>query len=327
MNRLKFLGEEDFLPEMKTTVKEFREGNIRQDSYISFDGTRLNYYHAIPENPKGIIVMVHGMCEFFGKYHEYTWYLYRSGFGFYFMEQRGHGYSEGKQIGPNYDILTIDSYDTYVEDLHGFIKDVVLEDEAGHDLPLLLFAHSMGGAVAALFLEKYPGIFKAAVLSCPMFRLKGRTPSVISLIALKEYATLTHKMDDPAPGQKHFEKNATICGGCEQSVARFEYVHWQRIEDEHYQTSGGSFSFGIASMIATKNLIKDAEKIDIPVTVMTAGDDHLINPKGYSLFSKKVPWAVFHEYPESRHEIFNADDRSRRKYFNEVIYTFNTYCR
>ena len=39
------------------------------------------------------------------------------------------------------------------------------------DAPLFLFGHSMGGCVSALFLEKYPDTFKAAVLTSPMLKM------------------------------------------------------------------------------------------------------------------------------------------------------------
>ena len=323
---MKFLGEEDYLTAMNTTVKDFREQNVTRGTYRAPDGTELNYYYAIPEDAEGIVVMVHGMCEFYGKYHEYSYYLYEAGFGFFFMEQRSHGYSGGKLTGKNYDIIDIDDFDTYVEDLHGFIDNVVIKADFDKNLPLLLLAHSMGGAVGALFLEKYPGYFKGAVFSSPMFRIKGLNMSTAAVYALKAYATATHQMQSPGPGQQHFIKNPDISTGSEQSVVRSEYIQWQRLADEHYQTGGGSYSFGIASILATKKLIAGADKIKIPVTVLTAGDDHLINPEGYYKFSKKVPQAVFHEYIDSRHEIFNSDDRSRRLYFRKVLMVLDNYC-
>ena len=36
---------------------------------------------------------------------------------------------------------------------------------------LFLFAHSMGGAIGADFLEEYPEYFNSAILSAPMFQV------------------------------------------------------------------------------------------------------------------------------------------------------------
>src|SRR3712207_9180503 len=51
------------------------------------------------------------------------------------------------------------------EDLGRFMDRVVLPDRIG---PLMLFAHSMGGHIAARYLEHRAGLFAAAILSAPM---------------------------------------------------------------------------------------------------------------------------------------------------------------
>jgi len=38
--------------------------------------------------------MVHGFCEFFGKFHETAYTFYEQGYSVFFVELRGHGYSE-----------------------------------------------------------------------------------------------------------------------------------------------------------------------------------------------------------------------------------------
>ena len=72
-------------------------------------------------------------------------------------------------------------------------------------------------------------------------------------------------------------------------------------------------------------MVKNAGKISIPVTVMTAGQDHLIDPAGYEAFKKVRPDAVFHHYENARHEIFNADETTRKQYFTDVLATLDSY--
>ena len=78
-NTIKFLGEDDFLSAMENEIKKWRKENVTRGTLTSFDGTRLNYYIASPQNPKASITIVHGLGEFWGKYHEYAWYLYQAG--------------------------------------------------------------------------------------------------------------------------------------------------------------------------------------------------------------------------------------------------------
>ena len=321
MSNINFLGEGGFYETMSTENESWYRDNVKQGTLESFDGTRLRYYYACPENPKGCVTIVHGMAEFFGKYREYTWYLYQTGYMFYFMEQRGHGYSEGKV--EEHDIIYIDSYDTYVEDLHCFTENVV--SKAAGELPMLLIAHSMGGCIGTLFLEKYPDVFKAAILSSPMLKMKGANYPPIVQALLSAYVAVTGKQKTLAPNQKHFDPYTKLEVSSAVSAPRFEYQLQQRRNNENYQTTGATFGWALASLKATGKVVKNAGKISIPVTVMTAGQDHLIDPAGYEAFKKVRPDAVFHHYENARHEIFNADETTRKQYFTDVLATLDSY--
>lgn len=308
------LGEEDFLPAMQGENRTWREQHVTQGDFKSFDGTGLRYYIAKREDAEADIVIVHGFCEFFGKYHEMAWYFWQAGYSVYFLEQRGHGYSEGKLIEP--DIVHIDDYRTYVEDLHSFLEQIV--GTAG-DRKRILFAHSMGGAVAALFLESYPDYFRRAVLSSPMLRMRAGSypPPVVGLIAL--YARLSGKTKALAPGQSRFDPTPIFETSSTLSKPRYDYLFGQRLMDVHYQTYGASFGWAIASMRGTRALIRRADRIRIPLALMTAGNDHLVDPAGYRDFVAKVPQTEVFAYEDSRHEIFNALEETRKRYFTDVL--------
>ena len=318
MNKIDFLGEDDFLECMNGSNLEWQKNCTRQGNFKSFDGTTINYYCAIPENPKAVVTIVHGFCEFWAKYHEYAWYLYQAGFAVFLHEQRGHGYSEGKTSEP--DVVYIDDYDTYVEDFRCFLDKVVIP-EAG-DMKKILLAHSMGGAVASLFLEKYQDYFDAAILSSPMLKMKASVSPVVRM-ALSIYSFVFNKRKKIAPGQRRFNGVPTFETSSTMSKSRYYYTFDMRKEDWHYQTYGASIGWALASFKATNRLMKRAHLIKIPVTVFTAGDDHLIDPEGYENFKKLVPQAEFIDFKNSRHEIFNADDKTRKEYFTAVLETLS----
>lgn len=321
MTDIRFLGEDDFLSSMESENNEWFDKAMVRGTLESFDNTKLNYYIFTQGTPKANVVIVHGMAEFIGKYREYIRYLNLAGYRVFFLEQRGHGYSEGKL--PEHDVIYIDSYGTYVKDLHRFMEAVVKPNLNG--LPLMMIAHSMGGCIGTLYLEEHPGIVRGAVLSSPMMKMKGADypPIVVSLIGI--FGILTGKSKKLAPNQKHFDPGAVVDNSSAISPARFEYQLSMRRKDPHYQTCGASLSWAVASMKASRKAVKNAGKLSIPITVMTAGSDHLIDPSGYEAFGKKVPGAVFKAYDNSRHEIFNADDVTRIQYFTDVINTLDNY--
>ena len=314
MNKVNFLGEDNFTQIMKTENKAFRKACVKQGKFKSFDAATLNYYFAIPENATKVVVFVHGFCEFFGKYHEYAWYLYQAGFGFYFIEQRGHGYSEGKMKEP--DVVYIDDYNTYVEDFHIFMDKVVVP--ATSEKKRILIAHSMGGAVSTLFMEKYPGYFDRAILSSPMLKMKS-VPSKFVICLITIYASLFGKLKTMGPGQKHFDAKPVFETSSTQSKPRYDYLFEMRLKDEHYQTYGAAFGWGLASYKVFDRIFKNTSRLTLPITVFAAGQDHLIDPDGYREFEKKVPQAKIINFENSRHEIFNALEETRNEYFRQVL--------
>ncbi|MCR4690529.1 MAG: alpha/beta hydrolase [Lachnospiraceae bacterium] len=312
-----------YLSFMETAVRQWFEGCTDSGSVKAGDGTLLRYYTAIPEKPRAAVVIVHGFCEFFGKYHEPAMRFWQEGFAVFFCEHRGHGYSGGKLPEPDEDIVYIDDYRTYVSDLKCFLDQIVMPRCA--DLPKILFAHSMGGAIAALFLESYPEYFQEAIFSSPMFMLKtGKYPAWVAGAAAG-IMCLTGRGRELAPGEKRFsdqnifEKSSTL------SRERYEYQFRQRVADRHYQTYGASYSWVAASLRATRKLLADAYKIRIPVSLMSAGRDSLVKREGFIRFMQKVPQTREYAFETSKHEIFNADDETVRAYYDRIFSVLGKY--
>jgi len=321
-NRISFLGEDEFLPAMEGENRIWREKHVSNGSFATRDGIRLNYYCAGNPSAKAVVVMVHGYCEFWGKYHEYAWYLWQAGYTVYFLEQRCHGYSEGKLSEP--DMIHIDSFNTYAEDLKEFMDKVVLP--ASGDLSKLMLAHSMGGAVGALFLEAWPDIFKAAILTSPMLKMQTGSMTPPKIAAVKLFMILAHKQKALCPGQHHFDPTPKFADSSTLSKARYDYLFGQRIEDMHYRTSGATFGWVMAAIDSRKMILKKADRIKIPVTLMQAGMDSLVEPAGFDDFMDRVPQAKKLVYQNSRHEIFNADTDERIRYFKDVLTELDSMC-
>ena len=314
MNGITFLGEDDFIEAMNSDNKKWRDEKVRQGTLKTKDGINLNYYYAKNDEAKGVVIFVHGFCEFWGKYHEYAWYVYRAGYSFYFLEQRGFGLSEGKTDDP--DIVYIDDFNTYVADLKLFLDEVMLPASKG--LKKVLIAHSMGGAVSALFLGKHEGYFDSAILSTPMLKMKNDTPLFLVKL-LNIYAKLFNKKKDPAPGQSRFSSEPDYEDSCSLSRARFDYVFEMRLNDERYQTNGASLGWALAAFKSHRQILRYASNIKLPVTILTAGLDTLIDDEGYKKFALKVPQTEFIPFNNSKHEIFNAADKDRIGFFKEVL--------
>ena len=318
-NKIHFLGEKDYIPVMETQNRLWREQHVKNGKITTRDGIRLNYYHAEHPHPKAVVVILHGYCGFWGKYHEFAWYLWQAGYTIFFLEQRCHGYSGGKL--PEYDVVHIDTFDTYVKDLREFMDRVVAP--ASGDLPRLMLAHSMGGAVGALFLGTYPKTFSGAVLTSPMLKLHTGKMTPRRIEALRTYMKMTRSQKKLCFGQHHFDPEPEFPNSSTLSKARYMYFFRQRIFDSHYRTSAPSFGWVMAAVDVTGLIMKRAHRIKIPVTLMQSGIDTLVDAAGFSEFMKRVPQARLIRYENAKHELFNAASKERKQYFADVIAEFD----
>ena len=312
--------DETFLEEMETKVVPFLKENVQEGTCTGWDGTQLHYYYANRENAKGSMVLSHGFCEFFGKYHELCYYFYEQGYSFYFLEHRGHGYS-GRKLD-EWDKVYVEDYSDYVKDLKCFLDQVVLPvmAEKGESAKnLFLYAHSMGGAIGALFLEEYPHYFAGAVLSSPLMELNlGKYPKlVVQLLLLR--AKLLHLETEYVPGQKGFDGVRMFAGSCAMSKPRYEYTFRMRENDFHNQTYGGCYSWTGASIRATRRLQKNAAKVTVPVLLFQAGRDTMVKKHGQDIFCQRAKHVQCVYLEESKHEIFNGTAEIREAYYEKLF--------
>lgn len=317
---IKLIKDVDYDEYMENENPRWRSEYVKQGDFSSFDGLNLRYYHASQgegKEPKGCIVMLHGYCGFWGKFHEVAHFFWQAGFDVFFLEQRGHGYS-GRQIDDK-DMVHVIDYADYISDVKTFMDKIVMPS-AGK-LPKIIYAHSMGGAIAALFLEEHPEYFDAAVLSSPMFSIKtGSTPSIaVKLLCAK--IRLLNQEHLPFPGGKRFDGIPSFETSSARSEKRYNYIFNQRLADEHYHSYMMSNGWGAASFKATARLLRRASKVKTPVLLLTAGNDALVNMSGHEKFAKRASNVQHINYEDSKHEIYNDVDEVREKYFND-IFTF-----
>jgi len=88
---IKLIKDVDYDEYMENENPRWRSECVEQCNFPSFDGLNLRYYHASQgegKEPKGCIVMLHGYCGFWGKFHEVAHFFWQAGFDVFFLEQR-----------------------------------------------------------------------------------------------------------------------------------------------------------------------------------------------------------------------------------------------
>ena len=84
LNKIRVLDEESFPSYMAEENLNFRKEHIYQSDFSSFDGLSIRYYKT-DKRDKGCIVILHGYCGFFGKFHEMCEIFYRQGYQVFFL--------------------------------------------------------------------------------------------------------------------------------------------------------------------------------------------------------------------------------------------------
>ena len=136
-----------------------------------FDRKITLYYRAFanPAEDKGGVIVVSGRTEGLALYYETIGDLLRNGYSVYMHDHRGQGYSSRILDDPKDESRGyVDDFANYVDDLQSFLS-IVQSSRKDSNKPLFMIAHSMGGAVASLLLERKNAAIKAVALITPMF--------------------------------------------------------------------------------------------------------------------------------------------------------------
>lgn len=312
-----YMGEEDFISEMSGRIEPYLESVMTAGTFQSFDKSVIAYRNYMNENSDGCIVISHGFSEFGEKYNEMVYYFLKGGYSVFLMEHRGHGNSARFIDNPSK--VHVKSYIEYAKDMRFFMQKIVLPQTQGK--PHYLFGHSMGGCIAAMYLEKYPGMFDKAIFSSPMLQVNfGKCPSPVAR-PLVRYYSVTGRGGEYVFGGHDFDGVYSFTDSSSKSEARYEYTFKKRMDNIEYQTYGATFLWVKAGTEAAQKVRKrkNVRRIKIPVLIFQAGADTLVKPRGQEKFASYCKNAELVHVAKAKHEIFNELTPVRNSYYEKIF--------
>lgn len=313
-----YISEDNYINDMKEIVEPYLEENMEEGYFEGKESASIHYKKCIVEDPKGAIAISHGFSESLDKYNEIIYYFIKNGYSVFAMEHRGHGLSVnlGKEDKTQIDV---EDFDYYVEDFKTFLDEIVIKEKGEEEL--FLFAHSMGGAIGTLFLERYPNYFDAAVLSSPMLEINtGSTPAPIAKVIANLYDVMG-KGDKYVLGQKSFSGEYEFKESGTTSKNRYDYSYNNVKEEEKYQKGGASFRWLKESFDATKEALKEenAEKIEAPILLFQADNDTYVKPNGQAILANEAKNCDIVFIEGSKHDLYRHSDDILRDYLNNIF--------
>lgn len=244
------------------------------------DGTELLTRSWIPDSPKATVVLVHGLGEHCGRWDHVGSYLAERGYAVIAFDLRGHGESGGAQGH-------VDSFDTLLADV------AAIADLADPDLPWVLYAHSLGGLIATLYLESDYDQPAAAVLSAPALddnlpthlRVVGEVLGrLVPTLSVENSITGAHLSRDEAIGDAYFADPLVY--------------------------SKATTGFGRAGFAAQRQAREHIDRISVPTLVLHGAEDRLVPPSASAPLAAS-PSVERKLYPDLRHEIHNEPEQDQ----------------
>jgi alpha-beta hydrolase superfamily lysophospholipase len=116
-----------------------------------YDNIQISCVACVPEGlPKGVIQIVHGMCEYKRRYEEMMEYFVGNGYVTVAYDQRGHGETAGSE--ENLGWFGDKTGEAIVDDAAAVTDEI---KNRYPNLPFVLFGHSMGSMVVRCYLQKH----------------------------------------------------------------------------------------------------------------------------------------------------------------------------
>lgn len=326
---MKIIQEENYEYTMQNEVEPYLTAHCRdefvagaknpgQRKRTSAGKLHVKFYEA--EMPEGVVIISHGFTEGAPKYDEMVYYFLKAGYHVCIPEHTGHGLSY--RLTEDLSLVHIDTWKRFVRD---FLKICHETAKRYPNLPRVLFAHSMGGAIGTIAAAWEPDFFHKIILSSPMIQpLTGNVPWSLT-VAIAQAECLVGRAGKYVIGQKPYDGSETLETSAAVSEARFTRYNEIRKQHKEIQTSAASYGWLLASIKMSWYLrYYGWKKLAAPVIIFQAEKDAFVSVKAIQKFAKKIQRhgkssCEYVYMSESKHEIFGSNDDIVKMYVERIL--------
>ncbi len=314
-----YISEKSYAINMKNRVLKLTDSLENKGSFTN-NGHSIAYNYYLQDSARANIVVSHGYTERKEKYKELAYYFLKMGYQVFILDHYSHGQSS--RFIADSSMIYVDNYDLFTADLKQFITTIV--EPRSKSLKTVIYAHSMGGGIAARTLEQNPTLADAIVLNAPMMKLKQLLPpdaikDIIAkaMIGIGKGAnyTLGHRAFDLSKDKVYNPTNpATLC------KTRGAYWHNESLKLSKQPSNGASWRAISVFLKLGHDVVKkeNVEKINVPILLFQAEKDSYVAPEGHYEFAKHAKNIEFYLIEGAAHEIYLESDSIIKPYYSII---------
>jgi len=300
-------------------------------SFQGVDDIRINYASFTDKSHQQCIVIVPGRSEGYLKYKELSHELFNHGYDIHIIDHRGQGISE--RMTENRYKGYVKSFDHYSDDLNSFIQQITEQQCA----KTYLLAHSMGGAISARYLQRYPNEIAAAVLASPMIAINGGgIPTWLASTIINAGDMLNRLVSDQPwyfLGQNDYQPGNFESNSLTHSKPRYQVFKNLYQQTPELQLGGVTFTWLAQALQANSDIFNDIEALATPTIVLQSGGDTIVDNQAQNEFCQVLNQAHPASCEEGKpilietayHELFFEEDKYRTPAIEAVLSWFNQH--
>jgi acylglycerol lipase len=234
------------------------------------------------DEPKAILLVVHGLAEHSGRYSNLVNYFTLKGYAVYGFDQRGHGKSDGVK---GY----VERFSYFVDDLDIFLR---LVRSRHPDVKIFLVGHSIGGTIVTAYAILHQDEFDGLILS-------GATLSIPTDVGFGTiFAARLLSLILPKAGLYIIDA---------ESISRDKSVVNAYVDDPFVYRGKIRARLGVEIIKAMATVKRRTSEIHLPILVMHGAADRLSDPEGSKILYQKASSEdkTLELYRDYYHELFN----------------------
>ena len=283
------------------------------------------FYAKIPaktgagETPRGSVVLTTGYNDSIFNNTDTIREWQKRGFDVYAMDWASQGASQRNPLHP--DRPSSRSLDYHVRDLDQFVRHIV---EPQAEKPLILSTHSMGGAIGALYMQKYPDMFTKAVLGAPMLDLDT------SILPRSWFKTIANVANNTGL------KNTSLPNWREALYNIKNFNPFAKHDDKPqdlnkvFATASDGFKpyeLAVPTWGWVKSAYSSMDKLNqkdfykgikTEILFVSAGHDELVDNKAVKSASHRAEKGRLLNLSEAQHGVWNSSSADKAQLWNEI---------